>query len=113
MPDHFHLLWLGIDPRADQLAALEGLRRKFNRISKTVALQDQAFDHVLREQDRHRDAFRTVAHYILANPMRSGLVETWEEWPFSGAVFPGYPDLNPRKRHFWENFWKAFEKQSR
>lgn len=113
MPDHVHLLWIGIDPRADQREGCSFLRRRVNQALDPFRLQDQPFDHVLREKDRERNAFAAVAHYILANPVRAGLAERWQDWPFAGAVFPGYPALDPRKHHFWPNFWKAFERQSR
>jgi REP element-mobilizing transposase RayT len=110
MPDHGHFLLLGYDARADQRAAVQWLRREWNHLLKPSSLQHQPFDHVLRERDRSRDAFANVAGYILRNPERAGLVEDWREWPYSGAVFPGYPKLDPRKVHFWADFWKAHQK---
>jgi len=113
MPDHWHLLWIGLDPRADQLEATAWMRRKVNSALGPFELQDRAFDHVLREKDREKGAFATVAHYILANPVRANLAGDWRDWPYSGTVFPGYPEIDPGKEYFWENFWKAFERQSR
>jgi hypothetical protein len=32
--------------------------------------------------------------YILANPVRAQLVKNETDWPYSGAIVPGYNDLN-------------------
>jgi REP element-mobilizing transposase RayT len=111
MPDHGHFLFVGLHEEADQLAALPWMRRAWNRVLSEARLQDQAYEHVLRESDRARDAFAEVVAYILHNPLRKDLVGTWQEWPYSGAVFPGYPKMDPRKIHFWENFWTAYARQ--
>jgi len=44
----------------------------------------------------------------LANPVRAGLVELDEQWPFRGVVVPGYPKLNADSHEFWEIFWKLY-----
>jgi hypothetical protein len=46
--------------------------------------------------------------YILANPERAGLAASEPDWPFSGMVVPGYPDLYPFQEDFWELFWKIY-----
>jgi hypothetical protein len=28
------------------------------------------------------------------------------EWPFNGAILPGYPTLHPLQEDFWRKFWK-------
>jgi len=111
MPDHAHLLFVGLNQGADQLAAQKWMCRAWNALLKPYSVQEQAYDNVLRESDRSRDAFAAVAGYILRNPFRKELVDDWQEWHFSGAIFPGYPKLDPRKVHFWENYWKAYIKQ--
>jgi putative transposase len=113
MPDHGHFLFVGLEARADQLTALTWFRRGWNRLLQPVQQQDQAYDSVLREADRNRDAFANVLGYVLRNPVRRGLVAAWQDWPYSGALFPGYPTLDPRKPMFWVNFWKAYAAQGR
>ena len=110
MPDHGHFLFLGYDVRSDQRSAVRWMRREWNQLLAPQKLQHQPFDHVLREEDRSRDAFANVAGYILRNSERAGLVKDWRDWPYAGALFPGYPKLDPRKVHFWEDFWKAYHK---
>jgi hypothetical protein len=93
------------------LPALNWLRREWNPLLGPVKQQDQAYDSVLRESDRSGDAFAKVVGYLLRNPVRQGLVAEWQNWSYSGALFPGYPTLDPRKVMFWENFWKAYQIQ--
>jgi REP element-mobilizing transposase RayT len=111
MPDHGHFLFVGLDQRADQLAALTWMRRSWNALLQPYILQNQAYDQVLRESDREREAFGAVASYILHNPVRKELVDTWQQWDYSGAILPGYPKLNPRSIHFWKNYWNAYLRQ--
>jgi len=110
MPDHGHFLFIGYDARSKQRAAVRWMRREWNHLLSPLELQHQPFDSVLREADRTRDAFADLASYILRNPERAGLVDHWQDWTYSGALFPGYPKLDPRKPDFWTNFWKAHQK---
>jgi len=127
MPDHLHLLFLGLAVASDQLNAVKFLRLQLNRLlageplQKLAArsraqppgkwdLQSQAHDHVLREEERKQGAFASVCFYILANPVRAKLVEKESDWRFSGAVVPGYPDLHPMQEAYWELFWKLYYK---
>ena len=70
--------------------------------------QHQSHDHVLREEERERDAFAKVCYYVLANPVRVGLVEREGDWPYGGALVPGYPGLHPLADDYWELFWKLY-----
>ena len=72
------------------------------------SLQVQAHDHVLREEERKRGAFASVCFYVMANPVRAGLVEREPDWPFGGTMIPGYPELHPMQEDFWELFWKLY-----
>ena len=120
MPDHAHLLLVGLTERSDQQRALSFLRRYTTRMfaadgsesasatGQRVGWQKQAYDHVLREEERRGDAFQTVAHYIVENPVRAGLVETAEVWRFSGTLVAGWPALDWRQRDFWNRWWSIF-----
>ncbi len=70
--------------------------------------QHQPHDHVLREEERRRDAFAKTCFYTLANPVRAELVGLDADWPYSGAVVPGYPTLHPLRDNYWEIFWKLY-----
>jgi putative transposase len=76
------------------------LRTHLSRRLSPHKLQPQAHDHVLRQDERRRGAFAKICFYILANPVRAGLIKDPENWPFCGAVLPGYPDLHPRNEDF-------------
>jgi putative transposase len=109
MPDHAHFLVLGAHPEADSRTCGRLLRTGWNRLlPEGFRLQKQAYDHVLRQQERERDAFAAVAWYILENPVRAGLCEQPEAWRFSGTIFPGYPSLDFRQSDFWDLFWKVY-----
>ena len=49
---------------------------------------------------------REMACYIQQNPVRAGLVAEASEWPYLGAMLPGYPTLHPLQEKYWERFWK-------
>src|SRR5580658_406407 len=66
MPDHIHLLWLGILDKCDQRLAARHFRKNLNLVLAKLAarLQSQPYDHVLRDQDRQRSSFEDVFAYI-------------------------------------------------
>ncbi len=111
MPDHIHLLWVGLRLASDQTLAVRRLRRGLNEEFNPLQFQKQAFDRVLREEERERGAFQSVAFYILANPVRAGLVERTEEYPYSGAVIEGFPEVNIHDEGYWEFFWRCYAEQ--
>jgi REP element-mobilizing transposase RayT len=109
MPDHLHLVWMGLRRESDQLNAVRFLRRHLTpALGPDRKWQHQAHDHVLREDERRRDAFARTCFYVLANPVRARLVERERDWPYLGAVVPGYPDLQPLAENFWKTFWKLY-----
>ncbi|MBI2514413.1 MAG: hypothetical protein HYV96_20760 [Opitutae bacterium] len=110
MPDHAHFLWAGVAERSNQPLGARLLRTAWNAELKHhgFRLQRQGYDHVLREEERKRGAVMAVAAYIWENPVRAGLVAEWRQYPFLGAVVPGYPDLDPRCEDFWDVFWRIY-----
>jgi REP element-mobilizing transposase RayT len=93
MPDHLHLL-----VRVDGVINVIRFVQAFKSISARIAHQlgheghlwQRSFhDRLLRETDEELES----AKYILANPVRSGLVETWLEYPFSGSFTYDLTDL--------------------
>jgi len=86
MPDHLHLLVEGLAEssnglkfiaRAKQLSGFH-YKQTFGR----ALWQRYGFEHVLRDDEDTR----RVARYILANPIRGGLVERVEDYPFVGSL---------------------------
>lgn len=108
MPDHVHLIWLGISAASDQRPAAAFLRRHLERQFANVRFQHQPHDSVLRDEDRKRGAFSATCYYVAENPVRAGLVTRAEEWLFTGSLVPGYPDLNPFAANFWTKYWKIY-----
>lgn len=108
MPDHWHVVWMGMADGSDQRLATAFLREHIARALGDVRLQDRAHDHVLREEERKKGAFERACHYVRENPVRAGLVKEWREWSFAGAVISGYPNVDPRQADFWGRFWKIY-----
>lgn len=82
MPDHLHLL---IEVRNGDLVKLIGNWKRFTaNILRKHGIEGPVwqrgfFDHALRKDED----LRVVAEYILANPVRSGLVERTEDYPYT------------------------------
>jgi putative transposase len=112
MPDHMHMLWIGIDDRSDQLKALKYLRKQLAvPLSKLeFALQHQPHDHVLRDDERQEAAFETIVEYIARNPERSGLVprDGFRNYKYTRCLIPGYPELELWQEDFWSRFWRTY-----
>jgi len=106
MPDHLHLVWMGLRLDSDQLNGMAFLRTHLKLAPQKF--QHQSHDHVLKEEERCRNAFERVCQYILDNPRVAELVKLPEDWPFSGSVVPGYPTLHPLQQEFWPKFWKLY-----
>jgi len=106
MPDHLHLVWMGLRADSDQLNGMAFLRTYLE--PKIGKFQHQAHDHVLKDEERRRNAFIRVCNYILENPLRAELVKKPGDWPFSGGIVPGYPTLHPLQEDFWPKFWRLY-----
>jgi len=108
MPDHLHLIWMGLRMDSDQLNSITFLRTHLEKALAPHRFQHQAHDHVLKQEERQHNAFARVANYILENPLRAELMEDPKQWPFSGAIVAGYPTLHPAEADFWPKFWKLY-----
>jgi len=108
MPDHLHLVWMGLRRESDQRQGMKFLREHLGPALRPHRFQHQPHDHVLRESERNKRVFSQVCFYVMDNPRRAELVKRPEEWPYAGAVVPGYPALNPWSEKFWPLFWKLY-----
>ena len=106
MPDHWHLVWMGLAETSDQWLATAFLRKTLQPVLARAQLQDRAHDRVLREKEREHGAFQAACSYVFHDPQRAELCDDWREWPYLGAIVPGYPDLGPHGTEFWDKFWK-------
>lgn len=91
MPDHVHLV---VTPRQDGASSLLYVDRFKGWCSRElhftgwrgVLWQRRSYDHLLRAEDD----LAAIGTYILGNPVRSGLTQTAEAYPWSGI--PEHPD---------------------
>ncbi len=91
MPDHVHIIVAGTSADSDTLRAFERFKQRTGWWLKTrttgVSWQESFHDRLLRNTQE----FAAHVQYILNNPVRAGIVQNWNDYPFSGGV--GY-DLN-------------------
>lgn len=109
MPDHFHLIWMGVAEKSDQRLATRFLREQLAPLLSPADWQHQPHDRVLRDKERMRQAFAQTVRYITENPVRAGLVGEASAWPYTGSLVPGYPDLRPLEPEFWGRFWRLHQ----
>jgi len=89
MPDHLHLL-LRLSVRGTSLSAAIGqyknlaTRRAWEHGHRGVLWQRRFHDRVLRQGV----SARAAAMYIAANPVRAGLVDAVEQYPWTGFPDP-------------------------
>ena len=85
MPDHVHLLVEGMTSNADLVKFMKHLKQSsaqvYSQRAKQRLWQEGYYDRVLRPAD---DA-KTIARYIVANPVRAGLVRSPAEYPHIGS----------------------------
>jgi putative transposase len=86
MPDHVHLI-LGAAPSCDIVTFVGQFKNLAPREAwrlgvKGAFWQTSFWDHFLRGDERLAHAIE----YVLNNPVRSGLVERWCNYRFSGSI---------------------------
>jgi putative transposase len=92
MPDHLHLL-VGADSDADLVSFVKRFKQTTGwwfrnryetgslKASPTSLWHKSYHDHSVRSEED----LAQIATYIVGNPVRVGLVESAEEYPFSGS----------------------------
>ena len=92
MPDHCHIILQGKDDQADAMAAMVRFKQKtgywFSKKHPELRWQKDFYDRYLRDE---KDVERQVA-YVLANPVRKGMVENWGDYPFCGSTVHHFDD---------------------
>ena len=86
MPDHLHAL-VGLGTSGRTLGEICGAFKSLSTRAywswyEGKLWQRQFYDHIIRNEE---DFFETV-EYIKQNPVRRRLVESWEQWPYTGRV---------------------------
>ncbi|MGC2626944.1 MAG: hypothetical protein WA269_08915 [Candidatus Udaeobacter sp.] len=77
MPDHAHLV-LSFPMTERKVQTIISKWKEWTAKSLKIDWQRDFFEHRLRKEE----SFREKADYILANPVRAGLVERAEDWPY-------------------------------
>ena len=86
MPDHVHFL-LSASKTKGIIEFVREIKSRSTKLAwqhgcQGTIWQRSFYDHFLR---RDEDCM-LVAKYIIGNPVRKGLVEHWEDYPFSGSL---------------------------
>ncbi len=85
MPDHMHLLVEGVSGGADLITFTKDAKQRsawlFKRRFRQRLWQEGYWEHVLRDSERIED----IIEYIVNNPLRKGLVERPEDYPYWGS----------------------------
>ncbi|MBM2827172.1 MAG: hypothetical protein HW403_1236 [Dehalococcoidia bacterium] len=86
MPDHVHLV-IGPSPTCDIISFVGQFKNLAQRAAWSYSVrgafwQKSFWDHFLREEED----IEAVVSYIMHNPVRSGLVTDWRDYPFCGSL---------------------------
>ena len=86
MPDHLHLFCAPHDLRFTLEQWVTFWKRQFRRIHQQdrCRFQTDAFHHRLRRDENYTEKW----NYIRENPLRAGLVQQAEDWPYQGMLNP-------------------------
>ena len=93
MPDHLHLLIEGTSDDSDGKRFIKTFKQYsgyyYSQEWHDVLWQRYGFEHVLRDDEVSLE----VVRYILGNPVRAGLADTVEDYPFVGSLVYELKDL--------------------
>ncbi len=92
MPDHCHLLIQGNDHNSDLLGFMKNFKQRsgfwFSNNIPGIKWQKDFYDHILRNDED----IKKQVHYILENPVRKRLVDTWKAYPFKGSTIYNFEE---------------------
>jgi hypothetical protein len=84
-PDHVHIVAQGVRDDSDLRSSVRSWNTtmgfRWRRAHASPLWQPGYYDHVLWAEDGRLG----VARYVLLNPVRAGLVEKAQDYPFSGS----------------------------
>jgi putative transposase len=80
MPDHLHVIVAPTKSREAKLGNFSAALKRWMREELKASWKWQAgcFDRLLRSNESLHDKWL----YVQENPVRAGLVQRWEEWPY-------------------------------
>ncbi|MCB8943406.1 MAG: transposase [Ardenticatenaceae bacterium] len=89
MSNHAHLVFTPLEKEDGTYHALQKIMHSLKRhtaregnkvLGREGAFwQHESYDHVVR----NRQEWERIVAYVLNNPVKAGLVERWEDWPWS------------------------------
>lgn len=89
MPNHGHIVFTPLAKQDGSFHSLAAIMHSLKRytarranlvLGRTGAFwQHESYDHVVRDPTE----FRRVVAYVLNNPVKAGLVQEWQDWPWS------------------------------
>jgi REP element-mobilizing transposase RayT len=86
MPDHVHLVVVGTSDTSDLLEFIRRAKQLsgyyYSRRFRERLRQPDSYEHVLRDNE----ATGAVIRYVVANPVRAGLVSRLEDYPQFGST---------------------------
>ena len=94
MSTHLHVLIQGVEPSSDLMRFVQRFKHKTSFHNKRQSMgsrlwQQSFYDRVLRDDED----LEVVARYVLANPIKAGLVENvWEYEGSGGEYFAAFKD---------------------
>ncbi len=77
MTDHLHAL-LSFPPDGPGMVRIITEWKRWTARTHRIQWQRDFFDHRLRCEE----SLREKADYIMQNPVRAGMVDQWEDWPY-------------------------------
>ena len=93
MPDHLHLLIEGRSEESDCKRFIARAKQYsgfyYSKARHGALWQRHGFEHVLRDEEPSV----VVARYILENPLRAGIAQRVEDYPFAGSLVYPLKDL--------------------
>jgi len=87
MPDHIHL-FAGFGPESISLSMwMKSLKNAISKALRNATFvgphwEKGYFDHVIRSEESYEQKWS----YVRDNPVRAGLVQKAEDWPYAGEI---------------------------
>ncbi|MCK4328809.1 transposase [candidate division WOR-3 bacterium] len=86
MPDHLHFVLFGVKDDANLWKTVVQFKQNTGFYLKKQCSQFQwqkdFYDHIIRQDEN----LITQIRYILDNPVRRGLINNWNDYPFIGSI---------------------------
>ena len=86
MPDHLHVLILGLSDASRPRLAMNRFKQKsgewFGAHRPDLAWQKDFYDRIVRA----KEGYEIQARYVALNPVRAGLAADVYAWPYTGSI---------------------------